>query len=54
MKTALSPEIVVFIAGLAVFAIGLSLAWPPLGLIGAGAVMMIVAAFGPREESEPK
>ena len=45
-------DLVVFGAGLLLFAAGLSLAWLPLGPIGAGLVLMAVAAFGPRE-SEP-
>lgn len=46
-------DLVVFVLGLMLFAGGLSLAWAPLGPIGAGVVLMGVSAFGPRRESEP-
>lgn len=36
----------VFITGLVLFGFGLSWAWPPLGLIGAGLVLMAVSLFG--------
>lgn len=45
----LTPGLVVlavFALGLAAFGYGLWLAWPPLGPIGAGAVLMAVAIFG--------
>lgn len=39
-------SLVVFAAGLVLFAGGLWLAWPPLGLIGPGAVLMAISLFG--------
>jgi len=36
----------VFVTGLVLFGAGLSWAWPPLGLIGAGLVLMAVSLFG--------
>ena len=36
----------VFMAGLALFGAGLAWAWPPLGLIGPGVVLMAVAIIG--------
>lgn len=39
-------NLTVFVAGLALFAAGLSWAWPPLGPIGVGVVLMAVSLFG--------
>jgi uncharacterized membrane protein YiaA len=38
----------VFLCGLILFGVGLWLAWPPLGLIGPGVVLMAVTVLGPR------
>lgn len=35
-----------FVVGLILFGCGLSWAWPPLGLIGAGMVLMAASLFG--------
>jgi len=40
------PGLLVFLAGLLLFGAGLSWAWPPLGPIGAGLVLMAVSVFG--------
>lgn len=45
-----AAELWVFVAGLALFAVGLYQAWPPLGPIGAGLVLMAVAVIGGRHE----
>lgn len=39
-------EALTFLAGLLLFAVGLSWAWLPLGPIGAGAILMAVSLFG--------
>lgn len=39
-------ELLMFVIGLMLFAAGLSWAWPPAGLIGAGGVLMAVSLFG--------
>lgn len=36
----------IFITGLVLFSAGLSWAWPPLGLIGAGVILMAGSLFG--------
>lgn len=48
-----TPDLIVFAVGLLLFAVGLSLAWLPLGPIGAGAVLMGVSVFSPRRGGEP-
>lgn len=40
------PGFIAFLAGLLLFAAGLSWAWLPLGPIGAGLVLMAVSVFG--------
>lgn len=40
------PRAAVFTLGLVLFAAGLAWAWPPLGLIGPGAVLMAFTLFG--------
>ena len=40
-------ELIVFLLGLMVFSVGLSLAWPPLGLIGGGIVLMLITIINP-------
>lgn len=45
-------EVVVFLLGLLLFAAGLSWAWPPLGPIGAGVVLMAWTVLG-GEEKQP-
>lgn len=40
------PDGAAFVAGLVLFGLGLGLAWPPLGLIGTGAILMAVSVFG--------
>ncbi len=39
-------ELLGFAAGLLLFCAGLGLAWPPLGLIGAGGMLMALSLFG--------
>ena len=39
-------EALTFLAGLLLFAVGLSWAWLPLGPIGAGAILLAVSLFG--------
>ncbi len=46
---AINPDLAVFAAGLLVCCYGLWLAWPPLGWIGGGAVLMAVSLFGDRK-----
>jgi hypothetical protein len=46
MKILSNPNLLAFGCGLALFALGLGLAWFPLAFIGAGAVLMSVALFG--------
>lgn len=36
----------VFLLGLGLFGAGLWLAWPPLGFIGPGAILMAISIFG--------
>ena len=45
----LSPDLIVFSVGLLLFSLGLALAWPPLGLIGPGAVLILISLFGNRK-----
>jgi hypothetical protein len=39
-------DLIGFAVGMVLFGIGLWLAWPPLGLIGPGAVLMGISLFG--------
>lgn len=45
-------ELIAFTIGLLLFSVGLSLAWFPLGPIGAGAVLMGISLFGERAPKE--
>jgi uncharacterized membrane protein YiaA len=42
-------NLAVFLVGLAAFSIGLYMAWPPLGPIGLGLVLMTISAVELRE-----
>lgn len=44
----LNPDVLLFAAGLVLFAAGLSWAWLPLGPIGAGLVLMAMALYEPK------
>lgn len=44
------PAGAAFALGLLLFAGGLSWVWPPLGLIGAGLIVMGVSLFGGRKQ----
>lgn len=43
------PDLWVFLVGLVLFSAGLALAWPPLGLIGPGLVLMAAVWFDDRK-----
>lgn len=47
----LRPDLVVFALGLIAFCAGLYMAWPPLGPIGGGVVLMAISLFGERKPS---
>lgn len=42
----LSPDLIVFGAGLLLFGVGLYAIWPPLAYIGGGVVLMAISLFG--------
>jgi hypothetical protein len=42
-------HLIVFALGLLGFCVGLWLAWPPLGWIGGGLVLMSISLFGDRK-----
>ena len=42
-------ELFVFVLGLALFSVGLAMAWLPAGLIGGGLVLMAISIFGSRK-----
>lgn len=44
--------LIVFVLGMALFGAGLYMAWPPLGLIGPGVVLIAVGVFGALDDAQ--